>query len=91
MSHQDKEQEPSAPLVIQCPNPECGTAELRHIGLIELEPVMWPFRVEGDMIIANSRLHSSDNFEPIEDTRHLFCCLCATEWKVPTVAKVSWE
>lgn len=82
---------PSAPLVIQCPNPECGTTDIESDILIcELMPTTWQFKVEeGHRLIADTA--TQENGEYIESTRHLYCTCCGTEWKVPTNAEVDWE
>jgi len=78
----------SAPLVIQCPNPECGTTKLMHIYICEQMPVLWNFKTDGHRLIADTATQYSGDCE--ERTRHLYCELCSAEWKVPTLAKVDW-
>lgn len=81
---------PSPPLVIQCPNPECGTADIESDILIcEHMPTTWDFRVEGRALIADSGSQNSHDY--LDETRHLYCTRCDTEWKVPTIAKVGWK
>jgi len=74
-------------LVIQCPS--CGNTDLEHINLCELAPTLWPFNVIGNRIIVETG--SGDTVDYEENTRHLYCQKCSTEWKVPTLAEVEWE
>lgn len=76
-------------LVIQCPNAECGTSDLDNIMLCEFMPSMWKIEVEGRRLIADTGTQDSGEYD--EATRHLYCTLCYTEWKVPTIAEVDWK
>jgi len=81
---------PSPPLVIQCPNPECGATDTEfNILLCEHLPTTWQFKIEGHTLIADTASQNSCDY--IESTRHLLCACCGTEWKVPTNAEVDWK
>ena len=80
----------TTPLVIQCPNPDCGNTDVdSDILLCEHLPTTWGFKVEGHSLVAKSMTENSCDY--LESTRHLLCTCCGTEWKVPTNATVSWK
>jgi len=83
------EPKPTGALFIECPNPECGNTDTEEILLCEHMPTTWAFRVDGHRLVAKSLTEHSSDY--LESTRHLFCTCCGTEWKVPTLAKVSWK
>jgi len=79
--------EPS--FVIQCPNAECGNADLEEIQHMEKIPSCSGLKIEDGVLFidcSNSELY----FDGAEGGG-LECQKCGAHWEIPTKAQVEWE